>query len=145
MPVRRVPARGDGRDSQFAALAAPLTTSISRGSLRCRTLYSTGSAFTSAAISSRNDSCANVFCRRAGDRNGPVNSGDCTSCVNTRSLRILPVPPARPFTDPETYDGTALLLFPKFAGSGAGDLAANGAGWNPASKPEITFPGAFAP
>src|SRR4029077_6865399 len=113
-----------GRLCQFAALAAALTTSLRRGSLRWRSRYSTGSALTCAAISSRNDSCANVFCRRAGDRNGPVNKGEGTSCERTRWLRMFPVPPLRPFTEPVTYEGTALLLFAKFIGSGAGVLAA---------------------
>src|SRR5205814_94002 len=112
MPVRRLPGRGDGRVSQLAVFAADFTTSISRGSARCRSRYSTGSAFTDAAISSMNDSCANVFCNRAGARNGPVKNGDLTSCVSTRWLWIFPVPPHCAPTQPVTYDGTALLLFP---------------------------------
>ena len=36
-------------------------------------------------------SCANVFCRRAGDRSGPVKNGDATVCVSTRALAIDPV------------------------------------------------------
>src|SRR5207249_183373 len=105
----------------------------------------TGSAFTSAATSSRNDSCANVFCKRAGDRNGPVNNGDGTSCERTLSLRMFPVPPLRPLTEPATYEGVALLLFAKLVGSGAGVLAAKAWGWNPASRPVTTFPGLFPP
>ena len=71
-PTRRAPARGDGRASQFAALAAALTTAMSLGSRRWRSRNATGSAFTCAATSSMNDSCAKVFCRRDGERNGPV-------------------------------------------------------------------------
>ena len=41
---------------------------------------------TRAAISSMNDSCANVFCSRLGERSGPVKNGDRIVCVRTRSL-----------------------------------------------------------
>ena len=75
-PVRRVPGFGDGRASQFAVFAAAFNTSISRGSLRWRSRYATGSAFTAQAISSMKLSWANVFCRRAGDRSGPVKKRD---------------------------------------------------------------------
>src|SRR4051812_41923894 len=75
---------GDGRVSQLAALAAAFRTSIKRGSFKCFKRYSTGSAFTAAATSSMNDSCANVFCNRSGDRNGPVKKGDGTLCTSTR-------------------------------------------------------------
>src|SRR2546425_11856066 len=139
IPVRRLLFRGDGRLSQFEDFAAAFTTSIKRESLKWRRRYSTGSAFNCAATSSRNDSCANVFCNRAGDRSGPVQNGDTTSCERTRSLRTLPVPPLFPFTVPVIYEGAALLLLAKFVGSGAGVLAAKAAGWKPRRKPVTTF------
>ena len=82
--------------------AARETTSRRRGSRRCRSRNSTGSAFTCAAISSRNDSCAKVFCRREGDRSGPVKNGDAIVWVSTRSAVTVPVPPARP-ADPSRH------------------------------------------
>ena len=48
-------------------------------------------------------SCANVFCRRDGERSGPVKNGELTVCVSTRALAIDPVAAAM-------YDGAALLL-----------------------------------
>ena len=97
---------------------------------------------TRAAISSMNDSCANVFCRRLGDRSGPVKNGDRIVCVSTRSLLTVPVPPHAPPTQPVTYDGAALLpLLNRPAGGGAGLRGANGAGSNPASMPVTTLPG----
>src|SRR5437899_7626897 len=92
-----------------------------------------------------NDSWANVFCKRAGERSGPVQNGDTTSCDRTRSLRTLPVPPLFPLTVPVIYEGAALLLLAKFVGSGAGVLAANAAGWKPARNPVTTFPGFAVP
>src|SRR2546426_12418644 len=68
----------------------------------------------------QDDSCAKVFCNRAGERKGPVHSGDRTSWVTTRWLVTFPVPPHRWPTQPVTYVGTALLLLAKFVGSGAG-------------------------
>ena len=109
-PVFRIAAFGDGRVSHFAALAAALTTSISRGSLRCLSRYATGSALATAATSSSIDSCAKEFCSRSGERSGPVQNSDFTLCDSTRSLAIAPVPPRRPPTAPATYDGTALRL-----------------------------------
>ena len=50
-----------------------------------------------------------MFCRRDGERSGPVKNGDAIVCVSTRSLAIVPVPPAVPPTRPVTYDGAALL------------------------------------
>src|SRR3954465_1103111 len=101
---------GDGRAAQPASRAASLTTCLRRSSLRWRSRYATGSAFACAAISSMNDSCANVFWRRAGERSGPVKNGERTECDSTRSLLTVPAPPQRPPTQPATYDGTALLL-----------------------------------
>src|SRR5215470_14792205 len=72
-----------------------------------RSRYATESTLTRAAISSMNDSCANVFCRRLGERNGPVKNGDRIVCVRTRSLATVPVPPAALPTRPVTYDGAA--------------------------------------
>src|SRR5438067_886519 len=69
-PVRSTFDLGDGRASHFAAFATADTTSFSRASLRCRSRYAIGSAFTCAATSSMNDSCAKVFCRRDGDLRG---------------------------------------------------------------------------
>ncbi len=92
-----------------------------------------------------NDSCANVFCSRSGDRSGPVKNGDCTLCVRTRWLAMVPVPPQRPATQPVTYDGTPLLLFANVVGSGAGDRGVNAAGSNPARKPVTTLPGLLPP
>src|SRR4029453_12288210 len=133
---------GDGRASQFAALAAAATTSLRRESLKCRSRYATGSDFTCAAISSISDSCANEFCRRLGDRSGPVKNGDRIVCVRTRSLLTTPVPPQVPPTQPVTYDGAALLpLLKRPAGAGAGVRGANGAGSNPASTPVTPLPG----
>ena len=39
-------------------------------------------------------SCAKVFGKRAGDRNGPVKKGDATLCTSTFSLFTVPVPPS---------------------------------------------------
>src|SRR4051812_5254914 len=44
-PLRFATGLGDGRDCQRAALAASVITAFSRGSLRCRRRYATGSAF----------------------------------------------------------------------------------------------------
>ena len=140
-PVRAAPGLGDGRASQFAAFAAAATTSFSRGSLRCRRRYATGSAFTCAATSSRKHSCANVFCSRDGDRSGPVKNGDATVCVSTRSLATVPAPPASPPTRPATYDGAALLPLRNSPAGSAAARGANGAGSKPASMPVTTLPG----
>ena len=76
------------------------------------------------------DSCANVFCRRLGERSGPVQKGDSTVRASMRSHFTVPVPPATPLTVPVTYDGTT---FDPFAsgpfGGGAGDCGTNAAGW----------------
>ena len=101
-------------DARLRRVSFPASTVIAIGDnlyLDSNGKAQPASAFTWAAISSMNDSWANVFCNRAGDRSGPVNSGDGTSCVSTRWLWIFPVPPARPLTVPVTYEGTALLLF----------------------------------
>lgn len=71
-----------------------------RGSHECCNRYLTGSVFVYALISSRKHSCANVFCRRNGDRSGPVKNGDITACVSTRSPRMLPAPPHFPLMHP---------------------------------------------
>ena len=39
----------------------------------------------------------------------PVKKGDRTVCTRTRSLAIVPAPPALRATRPDTYDGAALL------------------------------------
>src|SRR6266850_1570167 len=141
-PDRLAFGRGDGRACQVAAFAAAETTSFNRASRGCRRRYATGSTFTRAAISSMNDSCAKVFCRRLGDRSGPVKNGDRIVCVSTRSLATVPVPAASFPTRPVTYDGAALapLLKPPLGG-GAGVRGANGAGGKPASMPVTTLPG----
>ena len=87
------------------------------------------------------DSCANVFCRRLGERSGPVKNGDRTVCVSTRSLFTLPVPPQRPPAHPVTYDGAALLPLLNVVGGGATARGENGAGGMPNSMPVTTFPG----
>ena len=68
-----------------------------------------------ALISSMKHSCANVFCRRNGERSGPVKNGDCTVCASTRSLRMVPAPPHFPLMQPTTYEGTALFPLRKFS------------------------------
>src|SRR5581483_11925835 len=144
-PLRGAPVFGEGRGCQFAAFAAACTTSRRRASERWRSRYSTGSAFTCAAISSRNDSCANVFWIREGDRSGPVKNGDAIVCVSTRSLLIVPAAPHLPPTQPATYDGTALL---PLRSSPVGSTASRGeivAGSNPASMPVTTLPGWLYP
>src|SRR5690242_8972158 len=88
-----------------------------------------------------NDSCANVFCSRSGDRSGPVKNTDGTVCAITRCTATVPVPDALPPTRPLTYEGTALLLLKYRTGAGDGVRAWNGAGSNPASMPVTTFPG----
>src|SRR5687768_7146579 len=91
-------------------------------------------------------SCANVFCRRAGDRKGPVKNGESMTCESIRSLVIVPVPPHIPPMHPVTYDGTTLLpLSYAPVGGGAGDRGATPAGSNPARKPVTTLPGALPP
>src|SRR5690242_18056381 len=144
-PLRGEFGFGDGRVSQFACLAAALTTSFKRGSLRCFSRYCTGSALACAATSSKKHSCANAFCRRAGDRSGPVRNGDGTVCVNTRSLATVPVPLFFPPTRPVTYAGTALLPLSQLFGSGACARGATPAGMKPRSRPADTLPGALFP
>src|SRR5262245_16488996 len=90
-------------------------------------------------------SCANEFCRRAGERSGPVRKGDGTVCVSTRSLATMPVPLFLPPTRPATYDGTALLPLLKFRGSGASVLGCTACGAKPRSNPDATLPGALLP
>jgi hypothetical protein len=71
-----------------------------------------------------NDSCANVFCRRLGDRSGPVKNGDRIVCVSTRSLLTVPCRTARRATQPVTYDGAAFApLLNRPAGGGPGFAA----------------------
>src|SRR5665213_2476357 len=132
---------GDGRASHFAALAAALTTSIRRGSLRCLRRNATGSAPIADATSSMIDACANVFCRRSGERSGPVQKYDFRLCVSTRSPAMVPVPPRRPPTLPATYDGAMFKLLAYAVGSGAGVLGVNGCGSAPARNPVMTLPG----
>ncbi len=68
-----------------------------------------------------NDSCENVFCSRHGDRKGPVQNGEATTCISTRSLLIVPVPPHAPPTQPVTYEGAAFWpLSNAVLGAGAG-------------------------
>src|SRR6266851_3571284 len=109
-PVLRLPGLGDGRVSHLAALAAAVSTPITRSSCKWRRRYSTGSALARAASSSMKLSCAKVFCRRAGERRGPVQNGDATLCTSTFSLLTVPVPPFDPPTRPATYEGIPLLL-----------------------------------
>src|SRR5882672_7292675 len=144
-PVRDAAGFGDGRVSQPACFAAALITSFNRGSLRWRSRYWIGSAFTCAAISSKNDSCANAFCSRAGERSGPVRNGDGTVWVSTRSLATVRVPLLLPPTRPVTYAGTALLPLPRLFGSGAWARGATPAAARPSNKPAATFPGALLP
>src|SRR5258706_14427463 len=106
-PATGISGLGDGRGTQCAAFTAAVSTSLSRGSLRWRNRYATGSDRTWAATSSMMHSCANVFCKRDGDRNGPVKNGEATVCVRTRSLVTVPAPPAVLPTRPDTYDGAA--------------------------------------
>ena len=74
-------------------------------------------------------SCANVFCRRFGERSGPVQKGDGTVRDSMRSHATVPVPPEAPPTVPVTYDGTT---FDPFAsgplGGAAGDSGTKAAG-----------------
>src|SRR5258708_32486685 len=126
MPVLLVRGLGEGRGSHLAVSAAALMTSTRRGSLKCRSRYSTGSAFARAASSSIKPSWAKVFCKRAGDRSGPVQKGEGVLCMSDRSDLIVPVPFNMPPTCPATYDGTPLLLLLNDVGSGDGDLARKG-------------------
>src|ERR1039457_377474 len=128
IPVRAKPGFGDGRVSQLVAFAASSTIARKRAWLRWRTRYSTGSAFTFDANSSMKHSCANVFCRRAGDRRGPVQKGETTLCTSTRSLNTVPAPFETPPTRPATYEGTPLLLLLNAAGAGAGARGLNASG-----------------
>src|SRR4030095_12016950 len=104
-----------------------------------------GSACTFAAISSISDSCAKVFCRRDGERSGPVKNGDATVWVRTRSLATTPAPPAVPPRPPFTYDGAALLPLLKRPPGSAAARGVNGTGANPASIPVTTLPGVLVP
>src|SRR5580658_992925 len=91
------------------------------------------------------DSWAKVFCKRKGERRGPVKNGDFTVWASTRSLRIEPVPPHFPLMHPATYEGTALL---PLRSSPVGSVAGFGvtvSGSKPASIPVITFPGLSYP
>src|SRR5262245_41246697 len=141
MPAGGRPGAGDGLACQLAAFAAALTTSISRRSCRCLKRNAIGSALTWAAISSMNDSWANVFCSRLGERKGPVKNGERMVWVRTRSLLTRPVPPQLPRTQPVTYDGAVLLPLLNPAGDGAGVRGANATGSNPVSVPVMTLPG----
>src|SRR5579863_5239701 len=108
-PVRDAGAFGEGRASQPAVFAAAFTTLLSRSSRRCFRPNATGSALARAASSSMNDSCANVFCNRAGERSGPVKNGDALLWISARSDGIVPVPSAEPPTVPVQYDGTPFV------------------------------------
>ena len=54
-----------------------------------------------------NDSCAKVFCSRAGERKGPVQNGDLTLCMRTRWLATAPVPSHFVPTQPEQLAAVA--------------------------------------
>src|SRR5258705_9451538 len=90
-------------------------------------------------------SCANVFCKREGDRSGPVKNGDAMVCVRTRSLFTVPAPPHVPATQPAIYDGAALALFPKRPPGAVATRGATRLGSKPASMPVTTFPGESYP
>ena len=68
-----------------------------------------------------NDSCAKEFCKRAGDRNGPVQNDPRTLWTSTRSLITVPVPRDFPPNRPAKYEGIPLLFLLKFAAAGAGE------------------------
>src|SRR5262249_2738118 len=85
---------------------------------------------------------------RAGERNGPVQNGEGTPWVNTRSLATLPVPPHEPPAHPFTYEGTALLPLENLDGAAAEPRPPPPprpppapAGWNPTRYPGTTWPG----
>ena len=92
--------------SSAAFAAARIDVAQARDRSRCRSRYSTGSAFTCAATSSMKHSCANVFCSRSGARSGPVKNGD-SDAVREHALAAHRRPrrcAASP-TRPAMYDG----------------------------------------
>src|SRR5437899_7237303 len=130
-PVRTAPVwagAGDGRACQPAALAARLITAASRASLVWASRNAIGSAPAAAASSSMNDSVANVFWRRLGERSGPVNSqGEYTPYEVTRSLA-------------NAYQGVEFRPSSPSGGDGGGEGGGGGSG-NPARTPEGMLPG----
>src|SRR5678815_1889443 len=104
-----------------------------------------GSALTEAAASSRKHSCAKVFCRRDGDRNGPVKKGERMVCVRTRSLLTVPAPAQLVPMQPATYEGAALLPLRSVPLGGVVARGDTPAGSNPTSEPVMTLPGASYP
>ena len=75
--VSRAPVRlGDGRCSHFARSAAAVRTAFAPESSMCRSRNSMGSAPAAAAISSINDSPANVPAGPLGSRRCVVRNGD---------------------------------------------------------------------
>jgi hypothetical protein len=87
-------------------------------------------------------SCANVFCKREGERSGPVKNGDRMVWVRTRSLLIVPAPLQLFPTHPAIYEGAALLLFRSAPPGGVAARGMTPAGSKPTSDPVTTLPGA---
>ena len=86
-----------------------------------RSRYSTGSARTRAATSSMNDSCAERVLQPPWRPQRSRPKGDATTCMSTRSLLTVPVPPHAPPTQPVTYEGAAFWpLSNADVGAGAG-------------------------
>ena len=69
-----------------------------------------------------NDSCANVFCRRAGERSGPVKNGDFDD-VRQHALAADGAGPTAHGADAcrSMYDGTVLLPLSYLHRRGAGE------------------------
>src|SRR5215472_5623291 len=130
-PVRTAPVcagAGDGRACQPAADATRLITAASRASFVWASRKAIGSAPAAAASSSMNDSVANVFWSRLGERSGPVNShGEYTPYEITRSLA-------------NEYQGVELRPSSPSGGDGGGEGGGGDSG-NPASMPAGTLPG----
>src|SRR5215468_9298592 len=130
-PVRTVPVcagAGEGRGCQPAAVATRLITATSLASAVCASRNAIGSAPAAFASSSMNDSVANVFWSRLGERSGPVNShGEYTPYEMTRSFA-------------NAYQGVEFRPSSPSGGDGGGD-GAGGASGNPASTPAGTLPG----
>jgi len=96
-----------------------------------------------AATSSIKLSFANVFCKRLGDRKGPVKKGDAIEWLSTRSLLTVPVPPQAVPTQPEPYGEAELPLLLKVVGGAAAAGTSGGVG-NPARAPVTMLPGVAA-
>src|SRR5260370_22805609 len=97
-----------------------------------------------AATSSIKLSFANVFCKRLGDRKGPVKKGDAIEWLSTRSLLTVPVPPQAVPTQPEPYGEAELPLLLKVVGGAAGAGTSGGAR-NPRRAPVPMCPRVAAP